>query len=129
LTTNDGSQTLLTDDDGRVVEDIRTSDDRDFWSPWVAGDTALLGVNPISASGVSGIGFVVDRYEVAYPVDYTPITSTTDPTTPTTGPATSPTSPPPLPPLGEIDLAPIIAGVVGIAAVGIIFVIARDLRS
>jgi methionine aminopeptidase len=128
LTTNDGSQTLLTDDEGRVVEDIRTSDDRNFWSPWVAGDAARLSVNPISASGVSGVGFVVDKLEVAYPVDYTPLT-TTSPTTPPTGPTASPTSPTPPPPEGEIDLAPLIAGVVGIAAVGIIIVIARDLRS
>ncbi|MHA2193480.1 MAG: M24 family metallopeptidase, partial [Candidatus Thorarchaeota archaeon] len=96
MMTNDGSQTLLTDDDGRVVEDIRSSDElgaRDFWSPWVAGDTARLSVNPISAYGVTGVGFVVDKYEVAYPMDYTPPLTTTSPTTPTTDLTPSPTSP------------------------------------
>jgi methionine aminopeptidase len=134
MMTNDGSQTLLTDDDGRVVEDIRSSDElgaRDFWSPWVAGDTARLSVNPISAYGVTGVGFVVDKYEVAYPMDYTPPLTTTSPTTPTTDLTPSPTSPSPSPPppAGVLDLTLIIAGVVGLAAVGIIIVIARDLRS
>ncbi|MHA2118223.1 MAG: M24 family metallopeptidase [Candidatus Thorarchaeota archaeon] len=134
MMTNDGSQTLLTDDDGRVVEDIRSSDEfdaRNFWSPWVAGDTARLSVNPISAYGVTGVGFVVDKYEVAYPMDYTPPLTTTSPTTPTTDLTPSPTSPSPSPPppVGVIDLTLVIAGVVGLAAVGIIIVIVRDLRS
>ncbi|MFX0056473.1 MAG: M24 family metallopeptidase [Promethearchaeota archaeon] len=131
LTTNDGSQTLLTDDVGRVVEDIRTSEAQDLWSPWVSGDTARLSVNPISSYGVSGVGFIVDRLEVAYPADYTPPTATS-PTAPSTTPTsypTLPTSPEPPPPGGVIDLTPLIAGVVGVAAIGIIFVIARDLRS
>jgi hypothetical protein len=133
LTTNDGSQTLLTDSDGRVVEDIRISEAQDLWSPWVAGSAARLSVNPISASGVSGIGFIVDRLEVAYPSDYTPPTTPSSPTTPSTSPTSSPFSPTspelPPPPAGEMDLAPLIAGVVGLTAVGIIFLIARDLRS
>jgi methionine aminopeptidase len=134
MITNDGSQTLLTDDDGRVVEDIRSFDEfdaRNFWSPWVAGNTARLSVNPISAYGVTGVGFVVDKYEIAYPMDYTPPLTTTSPTTPTTGLTPSPTSPStsPPPPVGVIDLTLVIAGVVGLAAVGIIIVIARDLRS
>jgi methionine aminopeptidase len=136
LATNDGSQTLLTDIDGRVVEDIRNSDDfadQNFWSPWVAGDTARLSVNPISAFGVTGVGFVVDKYEVAHSLDYTPLTTTNPaPTTgsttsPTTSPTTSSPSPPPL--MGEIDLTLIIAGGVALAAIGIVVVIARDLRS
>lgn len=134
MITNDGSQTLLTDDDGRVVEDIRSFDEfdaRNFWSPWVAGNTARLSVNPISAYGVTGVGFVVDKYEIAYPMDYTPPLTTTSPTTPTTDLTPSPTSPSPSPPppVGVIDLTLVITGVVGLAAVGIIIVIARDLRS
>ncbi|MHA2042382.1 MAG: hypothetical protein ACW975_11020, partial [Candidatus Thorarchaeota archaeon] len=74
---------------------------------------------------------VVDKYEVAYPMDYTPPLTTTSPTTPTTDLTPSPTSPSPSPPppAGVLDLTLIIAGVVGLAAVGIIIVIARDLRS
>ncbi|MFW9861394.1 MAG: M24 family metallopeptidase [Candidatus Thorarchaeota archaeon] len=132
LATNDGSQTLLTDSDGRVVEDIRIPEAQDLWSPWVAGDTAQLSVNPISSNGVNGVGFIVERLEVAYPADYTPFT-TNSPTTPTTSPTPYPTPPtsqePPPAPGGVIDLAPLIAGVVGFAAIGIIFVIARDLKS
>ncbi|MFW9965979.1 MAG: M24 family metallopeptidase [Candidatus Thorarchaeota archaeon] len=132
LSTNDGSQTLLTDSAGRVVEDIRFSDVRNFWSPWVAGDTARLSVNPISASGVSGVGFVVDRYEFAYLSDYTPTpTPPTSSTTTPTGPPSSPTpSPTTIPqPAGVMDLTLLIAGIAALAGLGIIFVIGRDLRS
>ncbi|MFW9911372.1 MAG: M24 family metallopeptidase [Candidatus Thorarchaeota archaeon] len=133
LTTNDGSQTLLTDNDGRVVEDIRISEVQDLWSPWVAGNTARLSVNPISAYGVSGVGFIVDGLEVVYPADYTPPITTSSPSSPSTSPTSflpSPTSPElPPPPAGEIDLAPLMAVIVALTAVGIIFLIARDLRS
>jgi hypothetical protein len=132
LSTNDGSQTLLTDSAGRVVEDIRVSDAPNFWTPWVAGDIARLSVNPTSASGVIGFGFEVDRYEFAYPTDYTttntpPTSSSPHPTGPPTGSTPSPTTIPP--PAGVMDLTLIIAGLVALAGLGIVIIIVRDLRS